>query len=109
VSLAKSLGVKFEFNSTVEKLVMNQTRVEGLQVNGSFVPFDYVIAGADYHHVEQQLLPPSFRRYTKKYWNSRTLAPSCLMFYLGLNKKVKGLLHHTLIFNENFKRHAREI
>src|SRR5690606_36880762 len=47
VSLAKSLGVKFEFNSTVEKMAMNQNRVEGLQVNGSFVPFDYVIAGAD--------------------------------------------------------------
>ncbi|HYF66907.1 MAG TPA: phytoene desaturase family protein [Ohtaekwangia sp.] len=109
VALATSLGVKFEFNSTVEKLAMNDTWIEGLQVNGSFVPFDYIVAGADYHHVEQQLLPASFRHYTKRYWNSRTLAPSCLMFYIGLNKKVKGLLHHTLIFNENFKRHAKEI
>jgi phytoene desaturase len=37
------------------------------------------------------------------------MAPSCLIFYLGINKKIKGLLHHTLFFDQDFKRHADEI
>src|SRR5690606_32693211 len=32
-----------------------------------------------------------------------------LIFYLGINKKIDGLLHHTLFFDQDFKQHAREI
>lgn len=37
------------------------------------------------------------------------MAPSSLLFYLGLNKRVSGLLHHTLFFDEDFTLHSREI
>jgi phytoene desaturase len=109
VSLAKSLGVKFEFEAAVQELKINSTCVEGCVVNNEFRPFDYVVASADYQHVEQQLLPSSHRTYSPKYWNQRVMAPSCLIFYLGINKKIKGLLHHTLFFDQDFKRHADEI
>ena len=68
-----------------------------------------IVAGADYHHVDQHLLPEGYRNYTPGYWDRRTLAPSSLLFYLGLNKRVSGLLHHTLFFDEDFTRHAHEI
>jgi phytoene desaturase len=32
-----------------------------------------------------------------------------LIFYLGISKKIKGLLHHTLFFDKDFKIHADEI
>ncbi|MFM7193329.1 MAG: phytoene desaturase family protein, partial [Bacteroidota bacterium] len=67
------------------------------------------LASADYHHVEQQLLPESLRVYSESYWDKRTFAPSSLIFYLGINKKLKGLLHHTLFFDVDFTLHAREI
>jgi phytoene desaturase len=70
---------------------------------------DACVATADYHHIEQQLLPESKRRYSEKYWSKRTFAPSSLIFYIGLNKKLKGLLHHTLFFDVDFSLHAREI
>jgi phytoene desaturase len=107
--LATSTGVTIECNATVEELAMNGVKAKGLHVNGKFRPFDYIVAGADYHHVEQHLLPKKYRRYSKDYWQTRTLAPSSLIFYLGLNKKLKGLLHHTLFFDQDFKQHAREI
>jgi phytoene desaturase len=109
VQLATSLGVKFEFNSTVQQLELNAVKAKGLIVNDRFRAFDFIVAGADYHHVEQTLLPEKFRRYTQAYWNSRTLAPSSLIFYLGINKKLNGLLHHTLFFDQDFGRHAEEI
>lgn len=108
-TLATSLGVRFECNATVEQITMNTVKAKGLQVNGKFSPYDYIVAGADYHHVEQQLLPKNVRRYSADYWRQRTLAPSSLIFYLGVNKQINGLRHHTLFFDEDFKQHAKEI
>jgi phytoene desaturase len=109
VTLARSLNVTFEFNANVERLEMNSVKAKGLIVNGAFRSFDYIIASADYHHVEQHLLPATHRRYTEAYWQKRVMAPSSLIFYLGINKKLNGLLHHTLFFDQDFKRHAHEI
>lgn len=107
--LAVEQGVKFQFNSVVEQLPVENGKATGVIVGGELIPFDYVVAGADYHHVEQQLLPERYRRYSPSYWNHRVMAPSSLLFYLGLNKRVSGLLHHTLFFDEDFTRHSREI
>lgn len=109
VALAASHGVTFEWNSPVEQLEMSAAAAKGVRVGQTFRAFDYVVASADYHHVEQHLVQPSQRVYTEGYWNSRVLAPSSLIFYLGIRKKIKGLLHHTLFFDEDFKQHAREI
>lgn len=37
------------------------------------------------------------------------MAPSSLIFYVGLNKKIEGVLHHTLFFDQDFIKHAEEI
>ena len=109
ISLAQSLGVQFTLNSNVQRLDLNSTKAKGLIVNGSFQPFDYIIASADYHHVEQHLLPSSHRRYSEDYWQKRVMAPSSLIFYLGIDKKIDNILHHTLFFDEDFQKHAAEI
>lgn len=109
VDLAKAQGVHFKFNSAVSSLEMNGTGAKGLTADDKFYGSDYIVAGADYHHVEQHLIPEEFRRYSASYWNSRVMAPSSLIFYLGINKRIKNLLHHTLFFDEDFSRHAKEI
>ncbi len=109
VSLATSLGVKFEYNCEVKEISVEGRMAKGLVVNGSLRTFDYVVAGADYHHVEQNLLPKKYRRYTDDYWQKRALAPSSLIFFLGINKKLNNILHHTLFFDKDFVLHAKEI
>jgi phytoene desaturase len=109
VMLAKSLDVKFEFDSTVQGIEVDSTKAKGVLVNDTFREFDYIVASADYHHVEQHLLPETHRTYTEAYWQKRTMAPSSLIFYLGLNKKIDNILHHTLFFDQDFEVHAREI
>ena len=78
-------------------------------VNGIKYLSEAVVGAADYHHVEQNLLPEQYRRYSKSYWDKRVMAPSSLLFYLGINKKLSGLLHHNLFFDEDFNNHADEI
>ncbi|MEQ8363830.1 MAG: phytoene desaturase family protein [Cyclobacteriaceae bacterium] len=109
VTLAKEKGVKFEFNSNVQSLNMNSTNVKSISINGQNKLIDHVVAGADYHHVEQQLLPEKFRKYNEDYWRKRKLAPSSLIFYLGVNKRLDNLLHHNLFFDEDFALHTKEI
>tara|TARA_Y100001968_G_scaffold332825_1_gene392530 strand:- start:11203 stop:12669 length:1467 start_codon:yes stop_codon:yes gene_type:complete len=109
VGLAKEKGVSFSCSSQVQKINVTNGKVSSLLVNNQNLPIDIVVAGADYHHVDSKLLEPKFRNYTNDYWNSRKLAPSCLLFYLGLNKKLKNVNHHTLFFDKDFSKHAKEI
>ncbi|HZZ75121.1 MAG TPA: phytoene desaturase, partial [Puia sp.] len=70
---------------------------------------DGVIAAADYHHVDQQVLDAKYRNYTRRYWAGRVMAPSALIFYLGVSKIVKRLKHHNLFFDQDLTQHAHEI
>ncbi len=109
VSLAESLGVNFKFNSNVEQIVVENGSAKALIVNKTREDFEYIVAGADYHHVEQQLLPEEYRKYDEAYWEGRKLAPSSLIYFIGLNKKLKNLQHHNLFFDTDFSKHADQI
>jgi len=108
VRLAEELGVKFELNAPIEKILVKNKAVEGLMVNGKRCESHFVISGADYHHTEQ-LLEPSMRQYSASYWQKKTFAPSALLYYVGLDTKVKQVDHHTLFFDVDFETHARDI
>jgi len=108
-ALAKELGVEIHTSANVEKIVVENGEAVGLIVNGDFQSADVIVGGGDYHHIESKLLEPAYRSYNEDYWNKRTMSPSSLLFYLGINKKVDGLLHHNLFFDEDFDRHAVEI
>jgi phytoene desaturase len=109
VQLAESLGVEFEYNAPVHQLEVKQNLVNKVRVNGHGFEADVVVASADYHHVEQQILPEDYRTYSGKYWEKRVMSPSSLIFYLGINKTLPQLKHHTLFFDEDFSKHADEI
>lgn len=109
VSLAEEKGVNILLNQEVKRVEMKGNAISLVHTTNHQYEADIVVAGADYHHVEQQLLPEKFRQYSESYWQSRKMAPSSLLFYLGVNKKVEGLLHHTLFFDANFDDHAKEI
>jgi phytoene desaturase len=109
VKLAEAKGVKFLYNQDVQKIAVAKDSAHQVITTSASFDVDIVVAGADYHHVETHLLDPSQRSYTDKYWNKRVLAPSSLIFYLGINKKLGKLKHHNLFFDEDFGPHAREI
>lgn len=108
--LAESLGVKIVLNTEVAHIRTEKGLSTGVVAkNGAVYPADAVVGSADYHHVESDLLDPQARNYSSDYWDSRVMAPSCLIFYVGVSKRLNRLLHHNLFFDEDFGRHAREI
>lgn len=109
VSIAESLGVKFHTDAIVEKIqVDDQGKAQGIEVNGEFISADVVLSGADYHHTET-LLDQNYRAYSEAYWDKKVFAPSSLLFYVGLDKKVEQVFHHNLFFDVDFDLHAQAI
>ncbi len=109
VELAIEKGVEFRFEQDVQQLEIVNGEVTNVITSSSSFEADVVIASADYHHVEQNLLPENYRSYSQEYWDKRVLAPSSLLFYLGINKPLQNLQHHNLFFDEDFGPHAHDI
>jgi phytoene desaturase len=107
--LAKSLGVKFLFNETVTAINLENKKTTGVSTNSQTYHADAIVSAADYEFTESKLLPPEARSYSEKYWDSRVMAPSCLLYYVGLNKKLKQKIHHSLFFDVPFDQHGKEI
>lgn len=110
VAVAEGLGVKIHAVTPVQRVVTEAGKVRRIvSTEGREFPTDVLICGADYHHFEQEILDPADRVYAKKYWDKRVMAPSSLLFYVGLDRKIPDLHHHTLFFDADFNRHAHEI
>jgi phytoene desaturase len=117
-SLAKELGVKFYFDCNVSEIEITGDRATGVKVmptvncqlpTDNCFKADVVIGAADYNFIETKLLPENYRTYTPEYWNKRVMAPGCLLYYIGLNKKLNNVLHHSLFFDTDFGVHGKEI
>lgn len=110
VRVAEENGVRIHLNQEVKGFEYHADgKIAAVLTDQSRFETDVVIGGADYEHIDQQLLPVEKRNYSKKYWDSRKMAPSSLLFYLGVNKRIPNLLHHNLFFDEDFGLHATEI
>ncbi len=108
-SVAEQEGVKFHFNSTVTRINTKSELVSSIELPGAEVPVDHLIAAGDYHHMETLLQDATKKNYPAAYWNKRTFAPSCLIFYLGVKKKIPRLDHHNLFFDKDFDKHTDAI
>ena len=107
-ALAKELGVTIHTQKEVTQIHLENDMTRGVYVGDAFTKADIVLSGADYHHSES-LLPIAYRQYSEKYWESKTFAPSSLLFYVGFNKKLENVDHHTLFFDVDFEAHAKAI
>ncbi|MGB0523281.1 MAG: phytoene desaturase family protein [Flammeovirgaceae bacterium] len=109
VSIAEEQGVQIKLGHTVQKIVVDGKVARRVITDQGEFEADLVVAGSDYEHTDQSLLDAPYRNYNKTYWDKRTMSPSSLLFYIGLNKKVQGIQHHNLFFDEDFELHAEEI
>ena len=108
VALAKEKGVKIRTNMEVTGFGITNGRVQSVKTTSGTWEADAVVASADYHHVEE-LLGDAYRNYDESYWDKRVMAPSSLLFYLGINKRLPRLKHHNLFFDRDFSVHSHEI
>ncbi|MEP7129173.1 MAG: phytoene desaturase family protein, partial [Chitinophagales bacterium] len=87
--IAEENGATIHPSSEVDSFSMRDHSITHCSTSGRNFECDAVVASADYHHIEQNLLEKPFRRYSEKYWDKRIMAPSCLIFFLGVNKRIK--------------------
>ncbi len=110
VSLANELGVEMLTSAEVTEFEIQDKQFTAAKTSdGRRFEADVVIAAGDYHHIEQQVLAQEYRQYNEKYWQKRVMAPSSLLYYLGVDIKIPNLQHHNLFFDEDFNQHAVEI
>jgi phytoene desaturase len=109
VKVAESQGVKIVLNTEVKKIEIENGVAKKLITSKGDFDTDFVVAAGDYHFIEQNLIEKQYRNYDEKYWNSRIMSPSSLLFYIGLDKKIEGIQHHNLFFDEDLDQHAKEI
>lgn len=106
--LALDLGVTIKTNANVEKIIVKNGSANSILINGIEEKADIILSGADYHHSET-LLDQKYRVYSEKYWDKKTFAPSSLLFYVGFDKKIENVEHHSLFFDVDFDLHASAI
>jgi phytoene desaturase len=109
VNIAEKNGVKIMLNSPADKITVENGHAVGVKTKGKTFAADAVISNADPHHTESKLLEKPHRDHSEKYWKSRTLAPSALLMYLGVDKQYKSLQHHNLLFSKNWKANFDQI
>lgn len=107
-NLAKELGVKIKTEHPIDQIIVENGVAKGIVSKGKTYNSDVVLSGADYHHTET-LLDQPYRQYSEKYWSKKVFAPSSLLFYVGFDKKLKNVNHHTLFFDVDFETHAKAI
>ncbi len=113
--VALDQGVQFYFNEEVKHIdVVNGVAKSVFAINKingeqKTYEFDVLVGAGDYHHIETKLLDTKYQSYTKSYWDTRLMAPSSILYYVGLNKKLEGVTHHSLFFDTDFGVHGDEI
>jgi phytoene desaturase len=108
--IAEKNGAEFFTNAPVERILTGVRRARGVRLkSGEEYPADMVIANANIQHVESKMLSPSHRGYSDRYWETRTLAPSAFILYLGIKGKCPSLNHHNLLFSEDWRKNFAEI
>lgn len=109
VKVCEELEVNIAYNMDVDQLDVIKGKISGAHAGRRNFYGEYFVSSIDYQHTDQKLLSDKYHNYSQKYWDSRTMAPSALLYYIGVNKKIPNLLHHNLFFDTDFEKHAYEI
>ena len=108
--IAIELGVDFNFNNTVNGFDIKNNQIKGIIGNDNKVYHsDHIVSNCEYPFTQLNIIDNKSRSYSEKYWSSRKIAPSAIIFYLGISKKINFLKHHNLFFDESFNEHLKDI
>lgn len=98
--LAQDVGVKFNLNTKVLKILVENNRVTGIQTASDKIDTDLVISNADVYYTYKNLLP---HHYNSNIHIKQPLSLSAIVFYWGIKKKFSQLELHNVFFSEDYK------
>lgn len=108
--IAEKNGANLRTNSPVAEVVVENGVTKGVMLESKeFVEADIVISNADIQFTETRLLGEKWRTHSNKYWNKRVMAPSAFIMYLGVKEKLPNLIHHNLLFSDDWRKNFDDI
>lgn len=108
VALAERLGVKFYYNSPVEKIIIKKKQVKGVLVKGEFVASDIVVSNMDVYFTYKKLLGDHPKLQPKQILKQER-SSSALIFYWGIKKTFPQLDLHNIFFSGDYKQEFEHI
>lgn len=109
--LAIELDVKFQFETEVEEIVIENRKTKGVKLkNGENLASDFVVTNADAIETYRNLIDENKRKiYTNK--KLAKIEPSCSGFVLllGTNRKFDQLSHHNIFFSDDYEAEFKAI
>lgn len=109
-AIAEKNGSELRTGATVAEIIVEKGVAKGVRLeSGEILDADIVISNADMWFTETKLLPPAARTFSERYWNKRVMAPSAFIMYLGVNRKLPNLVHHNLLFSEDWRKNFDDI
>ena len=104
--LACDLGVSFQFDCAVEKIIVANNRANGVVANGNRFEADVVVSNSDVYFVQRNLLgnPKAADKILKQERSS-----SAFIFYWGIKKCYKALGLHNIFFTADYQQEFNAI
>ncbi|WP_163990071.1 phytoene desaturase family protein [Pyxidicoccus caerfyrddinensis] len=100
--LGREEGVRFHYGTPVERILTDGGRTTGVRLaSGEVVEADAVLCNADLPYAYETLLDPNATRLKRP--EKLRYTSSGYMLYLGMKRKVPGLLHHNVVFGRDYK------
>ncbi len=100
--IAEDNGAEIKLNHEVEKIIIENGKPRAVQTNQGSYFTELVVVNADYPHSELDLLDKEHRSYDKKFWEKKSFAPSAFVAYVGIDKQIESLEHHTLFLDKDW-------
>jgi phytoene desaturase len=113
-ALAEEAGARLHTGARVQEITTSPSGSRGSRADVTGVRYvdesgaerwtgaDVVVATADLHHVETELLPAPLRTYPESYWEKRDPGPGAVLACLGVRGSVPELAHHSLFFTADW-------
>lgn len=101
--IAEKKGVRFFFNSPVEKILLNEKHVLGIRVDGLELPYDKVISNTDITSTYNNLLKNGQKQNVLKP-AKQDPSLSGIIFYWGIQGKTPGLEIHNILFSSDYSK-----
>lgn len=107
--LGQDQGVKYVTSAPVSGFEFEKGKIKKVMAGKKVFEADVVLSTADLNFLETKLIPKQYRTYPVKYWEKKTMGISALLLYLGINNRLKGLVHHSLYFAPNWQKNFNDI
>lgn len=109
VKLCAEQGVNVHTSQNVRELRVRDRRVSEVVTDDTSYTADVTVCCADYAFAETSWLPPQWQTYPKGYWESKTLSPSAVLIYLGLDRPLEGFEHHSLYLGDDWEKEFEKV